>query len=878
MLKKIALIFGGILLLLAGSLFAIPYFFKDQIKAKIAQAINEKVDAKVSFTDADLSLFKNFPNATVTLDSLVIINKAPFEGDTLVALGELNLKMSVKELFKEKNESIAIQGITSKNGLINIIFNKDGLGNYDIALKEDKPKEDTSSSDPLALKIQEYKIENFQFRYTDQGSKIKMVIDSLNHQGTGDFAASKLDLNTKSTAKISLDMDKVNYMKNVALTLDAVLGIDLEKSKYTFKENKALINQLPLEFDGFIQMVEAGQEYDLKFKTPTSSFKNFLGLIPAAYSASLDNVKTTGDFTVVGFAKGTYTDTTVPKFNIEIASNNASFQYPNLPKSVQNIVIDTKIINETGVLNDTYVNLDKLSFKIDQDIFNAKANIKNVTQNALVDAALKGTINLGNLSKAYPIKLDKPMLGILKADVTTQFDMASVEKSEYQNIKNAGTMSLSGFKYTDENGKVMNISTALVQFNPSQVNLKQFNASTGKSDISVTGVLNNFYGFIFKNQELKGNFSLNSNQLAVSDFMTPEEPVKGTTVKKETEAMKIPAFLNCTLTAKANTVLYDNLTLKDVSGKLIVKDEKVTMENIKTSIFGGNIGLNGSVSTKGKTPVFDMNLGLNQLDIAQSFTQLDMLKKIAPIAGIINGKINSTIKLNGNLTNDMSPDLKSLTGDLVGQLLSTTVNSKNSTLLTALTSNIKFLDLSKINLNDLKAALTFENGKVNVKPFDIKYQDIKATIGGSHGFDQNMNYNLKFDVPAKYLGTEANALIAKLTPTDANKLESIPINAVMTGNFSNPKISTDMKTAVTNLTNQLVQQQKEKLISKGTSALTDLLNKNKKTGDTTKITAPVTKEEVKEKAKEEVKTKATDLLNGLFGKKKKPVDETKPAE
>jgi hypothetical protein len=53
-------------------------------------------------------------------------------------------------------------------------------------------------------------------------------------------------------------MDKVNYMNNVALTLDAVLGIDLNTSKYTFKD-KALINQLPLEFDGFIQMVETGQ-------------------------------------------------------------------------------------------------------------------------------------------------------------------------------------------------------------------------------------------------------------------------------------------------------------------------------------------------------------------------------------------------------------------------------------------------------------------------------------------------------------------------------------------------------------------------------------------------------------------------------------------
>nr|WP_315244400.1 AsmA-like C-terminal region-containing protein [uncultured Flavobacterium sp.] len=875
MLKKILKITGIVLVVFIAALFAIPYFFKDQIKAKIAEAINESVDAKVSFADADLSLFKNFPNANVSIEKLVIINKAPFEGDTLVSLGELDLKMSIKELFKGKEEPMSIEGISSQNGLINIIFNKDGIGNFDIALKDKKEtQKDDKKSDPLSLKIQNYKIENFTFRYIDQGSKIKMVIDSLNHEGTGDFTNSNLDLTTKSTAKVSLDMDKMNYLKDVKLTLDAVLGIDLAKSKYTFKENKALINQLPLEFDGFIQMVEAGQIYDLKFKTPTSSFTNFLGLIPSAYASSLDGVKTTGDFTIVGFAKGELTETTVPKFNIAIASNNASFQYPNLPKSVQSIVIDTKIINETGILNDTYVNLDKLSFKIDQDVFSAKANIKNITVNPIVDAALKGTINLANLSKAYPIKLDKPLAGILKADVTTNFDMASVENSQYQNIKNAGTISLSGFKYTDENNKSMNISTALVEFNPSRINLKQFNATTGKSDIAINGILENFYGFMFKKQELKGNFNMSSNQLAVDDFMTSGEPAKTTTTNgeakaetkttgKPADAMKIPAFLNCTLNAKANTVLYDNLKLTAVSGKLIIKDEKATLENFKTSIFGGSIGLTGTVSTKAKVPTFDMNLGFNQVDIAQTFTQLDMMKKIAPIAGIINGKLNSTIKLNGNLdAKELTPDLKSLSGNLLGQLLSTTVNAKNSTLLNSLSSNVKFIDVNKLNLNDLKMALTFDDGKVNIKPFDIKYQDIKINVGGAHGFDQTMSYNIKMDVPAKYLGTEANAFLSKLSPADAAKLENIPISGMITGNFSKPKVAIDTKTAVNNLTSQVVKQQKEKLTKQGATALTDLLNKNTKSKDTTKTATD------KAKTNEEVKTKASDLLNGLFKKKK----------
>jgi hypothetical protein len=653
-------------------------------------------------------------------------------------------------------------------------------------------------------------------------------------------------------------MDKVNYMKNVGISLDAVLGIDLDKSKYTFKENKAKINELPLEFDGFVQLVDAGQQYDLTFKTPTSSFKNFLGLIPAQYSSNLREVKTSGDFTVVGFAKGLYSDTSVPKFNVKIASNNASFQYPNLPKSVKNIIIDTKIINETGVLNDTYVNLDKLSFQIDQDVFNAKANIKNISENALVNAALKGTINLANLTKAYPIKLDKPLTGILKADVTTAFDMHSVEKSDYARIQNAGTIDLTGFNYSDEDGKTMKISRAFVSFDPSRVNLKQFNATTGKTDLAVTGVLENFYGFVFKNQELKGNFNLNSNQMAISDFMASKTDAKKQT--KANEAMKIPAFLNCTLTANANTVLYDNLVLKNVSGKVIIKDQKATLENGKTAIFGGLITFNGEVSTKEKISNFNMDLELNGVDIAQTFTQLDMMKKIAPIAGVINGKLNSKIKVSGNLNDkEMTPDLKSITGDLMGQLLSTTVNSSNSTLLTALDNKLGFVDLKKLNLNDLKAALTFKDGKVNVKPFEIKYQDIKATIGGSHGFDQLMNYNVKLDVPSKYLGTEINNLIGKLTPTDAKKFETIPINAILTGNFKNPNITTDVKQATTTLVTNLVKQQKDKLIKQGTSALGNIIQNITKPKDTSKTATP----------KPDLKTQAKDLLNGLFNKKKK---------
>lgn len=859
MLKKILKITGIVLLVLVIALVSIPFLFKDKIQQMVVNTINDNLDATVAFEDIDLSLLKNFPNANVTINELSIINKAPFAGDTLLYSGEINLKMSVKELFKGENEPMNIESFSSKNANINILFDKNGLGNFDIALKDKSKEEEKSDSKPFAMNIQNYEFENLKFKFFDAGSKVKLVIDSLNHTGTGNFAASKLDLKTKTTAKVTFDMDSTNYMKNVLLDLDAVLGIDLDQSKYTFKENKALINQLPLEFDGFIQMVENGQNYDLTFKTPTSSFKNFLGIVPAQYAGNLNTVQTSGDFTIVGFAKGMLTETTIPKFNVDITSKNASFKYPDLPKSVNNIMIDTKIINETGLMKDTYVNLDQLSFKIDQDVFDVKANVKNITENPLVAASLKGTINLGNVSKAYPIKLSTPLSGILKADVQTKFDMQAIEKSQYEKVQNSGNISIAGFKYTDEEKKVYTINQAVAQFNPSTIHLKQLDVTTGKTDLQINGILENFYGFLFKNQDIQGNFNLKSNQIVVNDFMS--KTTTKTNEKTTTEeAIKVPKFLNIKLNASANSVVYDNLNLKNVSGTLLVKNETVTLDNVKTNIFNGLITANGTVSTKEKTPVFGMKLGLNGVDIQQSFTQLDVLKNIAPLAGIINGKLNSTIQLKGNLdAKEMTPDLKTLSGDLFGQLLSTTVNPSNSSLLSALTNNIKFIDLNKINLNDLKANLTFKDGKVNIKPIELKYQDIKLSFAGSHSFDQSMNYDIKFNVPAKYLGNEVNALLAKLSPAETAKLENIPINALLTGTFSQPKVSTDLKQATTNLANQLIKQQKDKLVNQGTKAIENLIKGNTKAQDTTK---PKTKED-------QVKDKATDLINGLFGKKKK---------
>ena len=677
-----------------------------------------------------------------------------------------------------------------------------------------------------------------------------MSLDQINHLGTGNFAQEILDLDTKTTANLSLYLDNVNYLHDVAISLNAVLGIDLKNSKYTFKENTGYINQLPLAFNGSVQLLSDSQVYDLSFNTPTSSFKNLLALLPKQYSGNLESIKTAGNFDLNGVVKGTLSENKIPTFDISFSSKEAMFKYDDLPKSVEKINIDSKIVNKTGNLKDTYVLLDKLTFKIDEDLFSAKGNIAKITTNPTINLAVKGTINLANISKVYPT-LDNELSGILKADISTNFDMNSIEKENYQKIKNAGKINVSNFKY--DGTAVANsfyIKKAGITFNTNTIKLNEFEAKTGDSDVSITGNLDNFYGFLFKNQVLKGDFSLSSNNFMVSDFLTDDATETQNTM--ETGQLKIPAFLDCKFYANAKSVTYDNINLKNVSGTIYVKDQAVKLQDIKSEVFGGNIGFTGSVSTKEKTSKFNMDLNLKELNIAESFGTLDMLKSIAPIAKTIEGKINSTVTVSGDLNEDLTPDLKTISGKLLGQLLNTKLKPSNSKALTLLGDKASFLDVNKLNLDKVTGFFSFDHGVVTVKPIPLQYEDIGMKIGGTHGFDNAMKYDLTFDIPVKYLGTDVTTLIATLSPKDAANIKTIPVKANLTGSFSNPNFSTNMKDATANLIKDLVEKQKQGLLDTGKNKLTNLLGRNAK------------KDSTKTKKADEVKS----LLNGLFKKKK----------
>lgn len=873
MKKKIVKILGITLLIILIILIALPFVFESKIESIVRNYVDKNVNAKVEFSHIGLSLISSFPNVELEINDLDITNYEPFKDEKLLTAKSIELVMPIKALFKlSGGDPLTINSIAIDEALLSLKTNKNGTTNYDIMKASDASEpEETEGSSGFTFDIQDYRLETCAISYIDEGSGIALNLNELDHNGKGTFSAEKSELDTHTATLASITIDSTKYLNNTLIKLDALIGLDLENQVYTFKENKGYINQLPLEFEGFVKLLEAGQEVDITFENPGSTFKDFLALVPETYSKDLDKVETTGDFKVKGVIKGLVTEETIPTIDIKIASNNASFKYPDLPKRVENIIIDTDIKNTTGKSEDTYVDINTLNFKIDEDAFKASAQLRNLASNMMVNANLDGTVNLANISKVYPVRLEKEISGILKAKLNTQFDMDALETNDYQRIRTSGNLMADNLIFSSEEmPNPMHITTANVTFNPETVTLNSFKAQTGSTDLSATGTLRNLIGFLLNSAKLQGNLNLTSTNFAVNDLMTSETPSEETD-SKTSEALKIPDFLDCTIHAKAATVKYDDLDLKNVQGTLIVKDQKATLQNFDSNIFDGKLGINGSVSSKNEVPEFDLKLNMDQFDIAKSFKGLDLFQALVPLAKVLQGKLNTDISLSGKLNDNLTPQLSSLTGNALAEILTSSINAGDSKALTALQQNFNFIDFNKLDIKDLKTHLDFSDGKVNVKPYHVKYKDIDMEISGSHGFDQLIDYHVVLQVPAKYLGSEVNQLIGKINDPEVANL-TIPVTAGLTGNLNSPKVTTDLSSSAQTLTTKLIEIQKQKLLNQGGNAIKDLLSgvtgttpsgQTQTSTDSTKTTPstpPKTEEVVK------------DVLGNFLGGKKKKKD------
>ncbi|MCB9173940.1 MAG: hypothetical protein H6589_04970 [Flavobacteriales bacterium] len=818
-MKKALKITGISILALLIIIVSLPFIFKGKIIEMVKEETNSMLNAKVDFGEFDMGLISTFPDFNFTIDNVKVEGVDKFEGIALADIKNLTLKVDLMSVIS--GSEINIKTIKIESPIINAIVLADTTANWDI-MKVSAEDTVTTVEEPSNFKLglKELTINNARIVYKDETMNLVTEMIGLNFNLSGDMTAYFTSLKTKTSIDtLNLKMDGINYMKNAVVVATADIDADLANSKYTFKENEFKINELILGLDGFVAMLTDDIDMDLKFSAKKTDFKNILSMVPAVYMTDFKNVKTAGKLALDGFAKGVYAENKLPAFALNLIVENAMFKYPDLPKSVNNIQVDLHVTNIDGVEDHTVIDLKKFHMEMAGNPIDAKLLLKSPISDPDVLASLKAKIDLATLKDIIPLEKGDEMNGIFTSDVNIKGRMSSIEKEKYEEFNAEGMMSLTGMLYkSDSLPYDVMLNQMGLKFSPQFVELTAFDAKIGKTDLQANGRIDNILSYVFsEDQVLTGRFNLSSSNLDVNEFMSDsDEPATTSTVTAEEplSVVEVPKNIDFTLTSSFTKIIYDNIQIDNVKGLLVVRDQKIDMQNLSMNLMDGSMIMDGFYETTNPIqPGIKFDMDIKEFDVQKVANTFTSVAEMAPIVNNTHGKFNTKLAVKGVLNDKMEPDLQTLNGDGVIQTKNIEVRDfKPMVKLADVLKNDKLRTVSVANTN-----VTYEikDGRVYTKPFDVKLGNTVGTMSGSNGLDQTIDYTMALKIPSKDLGV-SNALNQMSSQAsglglDIKAAEHINVDVLIGGTVTEPKISTNLKGAAKNIVGDVKEQVKEKI-------------------------------------------------------------------
>lgn len=832
-MKKVFITLGVLILVVITALMVIPTFFKGDILQIIEKQSAKYINAKLKIGDMNLSMFKSFPNLNVALKEVMITGQDEFAGDTVVYIPLFEASVNLKSLIA--GDELIVNQLLLKNCRIAPTVNSEGKANWDILLSSGSQTSATTETPPdepkgkaeRGLRLNDIAIENLFITYNDFQHSTYASIADIDLKLNGNFSE------TNTLIDIFLALQNISYrhqnsvwINKTDLKWQAVIGANLKEMTFDIQKNDLALNDLKLDLTGNIGIGEDKYKLDLQLNAPDTKFASLLAMVPKTLQHYIEGLETSGDFKLNVTAKGEYYADHLPALQANLLVNNASVKYPELPEAIRQINIDLNVSNPGGPVDSTQLNLKKLSFDIAGNPFSMYLNISNPNDPVLAGGAV-GVINFSNLKKALPLK-DITLQGIVTTDMTFNGKYQYIEKEQYEKFIAKGNIILKDLLLVNaEFPEGISIPQGSVTITPAQLNLKQLQAKVFSSDFTLQGNISNYLPYVFKNETLKGNFSLHSNRINLNEFIIAQakaarQTKSDTTARASADsialtdkptaaegALEIPKNIDVQFTSNISTILFDNLTIRNVKGQISLDNAVATLKNLSMDMLEGKMVMNGQYNTANpKIPTVDFKLNISDLDIHAAYEAFTFLRKSIPVAMNCSGQVSAAMNFSSTLDKEMSPVMTTANGG--GYLESKGILINDNPAMNQLASVMKNDELSRLSISKLKIDFKLENGNIIVEPFKTSFAGNPVTIYGNQTVDGQLDYTLSMNIDRKFFGKDIDNLLKSIPGSD--NIKNLDIDAKVEGTLSKPVIKPDLSKAIKAVTKAAEKELKGNLL------------------------------------------------------------------
>ncbi|MEN3041529.1 MAG: AsmA-like C-terminal region-containing protein [Bacteroidia bacterium] len=485
----------------------------------------------------------------------------------------------------------------------------------------------------------------------------------------------------------------------------------------------------------FIQAAVSGQ----------GSLAEFATALPLGYEMK-------GNFEVDVRVRGIYAEKRLPAVEGKLLLRNGYVKAAEFPTPVENLEINFSAESPDGTPATTTAQLHRLYAVVANEPIELALTLQNLEAlNYALTAKAKA--DLGIWTKIFPIE-STSVAGKITLDLTTKGNREALDKHDYARLPTSGTLAVQNFSYRSPSvPQGVTIQQATLTFTPQSAVLSGYQGTIGRSDIALEGRLDNYLGYVLKDEKIIGTLSLSSNRLDLNEWMSSDTTKRQSQPQTDTsstlEVVVIPANIDFTFQAQIRELLYEKMIFQNARGRVIVRDQAVRLEGFEMEGFGGKFALTGSyIAPDKRSARWDMQFSLRGVQIESIAQHFATLRRIAPIVQSTQGRVNLSLSAQSALRPDFMPELSTLSGSGLAEVLQAVVQGSAS--LNALASSAKMPQLSTLRLANASIKFKLVNGALEVEPFSFTAGDIKMSISGLTRLDQTIAYAVGFEVPTAW--------------------------------------------------------------------------------------------------------------------------------
>ncbi len=729
---------GGIAVGLILLALLVPLFFEKEIGKQALIALRGQLDTDLSVEGVSLSLWREFPYASVDLQNVALDGIG--EG-VLLKAERLAGRISYWDLIFA--DDWIINTIKLDGGELFVYRSADRKANWNVL----RSRDNAETSAEFSFALSKILLSEVTIRYEDLPAQSKGSFYVQEGELSGAFGNEAYTLTGDISGKsYFLNIGELSYLEAIDISSKLELEIDPQANTYLFGPTVITLDEMPVDISGSIGFVKSSTAYNLLLQTQEGRLGTLLRVLPEQWvTQSIRELDSKGRFALDGKIEGLLDKYKSPEINFTGELKDGSLYIPALDRKATDVSFNLIYTNGKGhSMADSKLQLANVIAHLDGQPLNGRFIWSNFTD-PYYDIEASGTLPLAWLDELWDG-------GTFDGTLTARkFRLRGRQKhlvdSRYaNNIRTSGQFELDRAALTYGESEVgFGASTIALKGPDLKVNAGHLSGFGDKLNTTLT--IDNLIPYLLGNssQTLSFNGEINTEKIDLAawvnmfggadDNLTSKGTIDVSTNPKTADG------LGAKLKLKATEVVYNDVIVKKFAGSCSLKDSDL-------KVIGEGYAMEGHWAVEGtmelrEAPSLSAKLACSEVNITEMFERTENVGQDVVEARHINGQMTTRAYVEASWdknTNLLMDDLHvwANVGLTDGEL-------REFEMLQAMSKFVRREELSHIQFIDVENWVEIENSVVYLPAMFIQSTASNFTVAGSHAFDHDIDYAIRLN-------------------------------------------------------------------------------------------------------------------------------------